>query len=266
MMPRLDEALQPHPAPTMSLADPFVHLPHLRHRINPPEASAVRMTDAVLAAWDQRARDVGRPEGWRMPDAAREATRRALLADHDPSRDLWVFAYGSLMWDPAVHFAEVRMARVDGHVRRFTCKGTVGRGSPEHPALFLALEPRPAGHCTGLAFRIPAASVDAETTLLWRREMLVGSYAPRLLPIQTPQGEVRAIAFAANPAHPDHVPEMGLTETAATIAAAVGLLGTNLAYLEQLAVQLDTLQIADGYVADVLGEVRRLGMDGVRGV
>lgn len=239
--------------------DPFVHLPHLRGRIQPPDASPVRMTDAVWATWDQRAREMGRPDGWRMPDAAREATRRALLADHDPSQDLWVFAYGSLMWDPAIHFSEVRVARVEGHVRRFTCGGTVGRGSPEHPALYLALEPTDSGHCTGLAFRIPAAAAETETTYLWRREMLVGSYLPVRIPLHTPQGPVRAIAFAANPAHPDHVPEKSLAETAATIAAASGLIGTNLAYLEQLAAQLDALQIEDGYVAQVLGAVRRAG-------
>jgi cation transport protein ChaC len=77
------------------------------------------------------------------------------------------------MWDPGFHFAEVRLADIEGFQRRFTYKITIGRGTPEHPALMVALEQRP-GRCRGLAFRIAADMVDAESEILWRREMLRG--------------------------------------------------------------------------------------------
>ena len=79
---------------TMS-TDPFVNLPHLRGKVIPADQSTVRVTPEVLATWDQRARDSGRPANWRLPDDVREASRNALLANRDASEDLWVYACGS---------------------------------------------------------------------------------------------------------------------------------------------------------------------------
>jgi cation transport protein ChaC len=117
------------------------------------------MTPQRLAVWDERAREAGHPVNWRLPDLGREATRHATLARHDPHDDLWVFAYDSLMWDPGIHFAEVRLARVEGFQRRFGYRISAGRGTPECPARMLTLAPL-SGHCTGLVFRVPAKLVE----------------------------------------------------------------------------------------------------------
>ena len=227
--------------------DPFRHLPHLRERVTPPAQSALRPTAEVMAAWDASARAAGRPADWRLPDAAIEASRRAVLGGRDGSQDLWVFAYGSLMWDPGLHFAEVRLAELDGFARRFALRSPIGRGTPERPALMLCLEPGP-GRCTGLAYRIAADLAEAESAILWRREMLRGSYRPQLHQATTPQGAVEVLVLAANPSHDDHADEQPLAETAATIACATGILGSNRHYLEQLAAQLAALGIVDDYV------------------
>ncbi len=263
---------QPHPAiwhtalRAMRAARPwsvvtpqaFIHLPALLGRLTPPDASALRVTPAVLAEWDERARQQGRGPDWRLACEVREAARQALLAQHPPGQDLWVYAYGSLMWDPGIRFAEVRQADLHGWQRRFSYRITGGRGSPECPALMLTLEQKP-GCCTGLVFRIPAAEVDAETTLLWRREMLRGGYCPALLPLRTPQGDVPALVFTANTNHPEYVGELPLHETAATVATACGPLGSNRHYLEQLAAQLQALQIDDPYVQTLWQRVQALG-------
>ena len=154
------------------------------------------------------------------------------------------------MWDPGFHFAEVRLADVEGYQRRFTLKINLGRGSQDHPALMLSLEPQQ-GRCHGLAFRIAASSVHAETAILWRREMLRGGYAPAMVPMATPQGPIDALAFVSNPSHPSYVGELPLDETAAMIASGKGILGTNREYLVQLATQLDALGIDDPYVAQL---------------
>ena len=238
-------------------ADPFVHLPGLRERLTPAAASSVRVTPEALAQWDQRARQQGLPPGWRLSEQQLEATRRALLGDFDPPRDLWVFGYGSLMWDPGFHFAEVRRAELSGHARRFSYRTILGRGTPDRPALTLSLEPSP-GACCGLAFRIAADLADAESAMLWRREMLRNGYRPALLPVHTPQGEVTALVFAANPAHADHVGELSLAETAAIIAQASGPIGSNRDYLAQVAAQLERLDIADAYIDALLHKVQSL--------
>jgi cation transport protein ChaC len=238
------------------IQDAYCHLPHLRERIAPPEDSALRVTPQMLQVWDQRALDQGRGADWRWSDEQLEATRVALLGAQR-EQDLWVFGYGSLMWDPGFHFAEVRLAELPLHRRRFSCSTVLGRGSPECPGLMLTLEPGQGG-CSGLAFRIDAAVAAHESGMLWRREMIRGIYQPRLLPVRTPQGEVTALVFAANPAHADHVGELPLDDAAARIARAEGVLGTNRQYLEQLLWQMEHLGLEDGYLQQLWTEVQRL--------
>jgi cation transport protein ChaC len=238
-------------------SDPFIHLPHLQGRLTPCERSELRMTPQRLAVWDQRARDAGLPADWRLADHVREATRTAtmLLRPGPADADLWVYAYGSLMWDPGIHFSEVRLARIDGFQRRFNYRITSGRGSPQCPALMLTLTPR-SGRCTRLAFRVPAERAEAETTILWRREMVRGGYAPQWQTLNTPQGDIQALVFAANCSHPEFVGELPLDQTAAMVAAAAGPLGSNRAYLESLHAQLAALGITDTYVEGLLAQVQ----------
>jgi len=184
--------------------DAFSHLPHLRDRVTPASKSELCVTPEVLAFWDQRAHKLGRSADWRLTDQELEASRLAVLGHLDGAEDLWVYSYGSLMWDPGFHFAEVRLAELAGHQRRFSYRTTIGRGTPERPALMLSLEPC-AGSCRGLVFRIAGELAHAESAVVWRREMIRGGYRPTLLPVSTPQGDVTALAFASNPSHDDYV-------------------------------------------------------------
>ena len=235
--------------------DAFRHLPALRHRVKPAEQSELRVTPQVLAFWDERARAQGRPADWRWTDRQIEASRQAVLGQLDLREGLWVYGYGSLMWDPGVHFAEIRLADLDGHQRRFNFRTSMARGTVEQPALMLSLEAR-AGCCEGLAIHLAAGQAEAELEILWRREMIRGAYRPVMLPVATPQGEISALVFTSNPAHPDYVGEMPLQDTAAIIARATGVMGTNRDYLEQLARQLEMLEIQDDYVAQLVQKVR----------
>ncbi len=241
---------------SVSIDDPFRHLPGLRERIKPSAQSELRVTPEVLAMWTERARLLGRPDDWRLTDAAIEASRRSVLGALPAHEDLWVFGYGSLMWDPGFVFTEVRLAELPGFQRRFSYRTTLGRGCPERPGLMLAIE-RSAGDCHGLVFRVAAHSVLVESTIVWRREMIRGGYCPTLLPLHTPQGPLTALAFASNMAHPDHVGELPMAQTAAIIACGEGVLGSNRQYLEYLVAQLDHLAIDDAYMSDLLAHVRR---------
>jgi cation transport protein ChaC len=234
--------------------DAFIHLPDLRDRVTPPQKSLLRLTPEMFAMWEQRAQAAGFPPNWRLSDDVIEDSRRVLLGDHSADDDLWIYSYGSLMWDPGFHFAEVRLADLDGYQRRFTLKIELGRGSQKNPGLMLSLEPQ-AGCCRGLAFRIAADSVHDESAILWRREMLRGGYCPAMVPMTTPQGPITALAFVSNRSHPSYVGELPLGETAAMIASGKGILGTNREYLVQLATQLQTLGIEDPYVEQLYGQI-----------
>jgi cation transport protein ChaC len=113
------------------------------------------------------------------------------------------------------------------------------------------------GDCRGLALRIPAAHVERETDILWRREMLSGSYVPTLVPVETPQGGIdEAVTFVIN--HQcDRYVQLGVEETARLIATGRGTRGTCLEYLENLAERLDLLGLEDRAIRELHLRVRR---------
>jgi cation transport regulator ChaC len=51
-----------------------------------------------------------------------------------PPHDFWVFAYGSLMWNPEFPHQEVRAARLLGYHRAFCVYSHHYRGTRERPA------------------------------------------------------------------------------------------------------------------------------------
>lgn len=223
--------------------DAFRHVPELADRVVAPEASRFRDMHARYAEFDARAAAEGRPEDWRLTHAAREATRRAALAGR--TGDLWIFAYGSLIWDPGLDVAELRRGCATGWARSFCLHLDGGRGSPDAPGLMCALAEAPGADCHGLALRIAAAAVEAETERLWMREMIVGSYIPRFIPVETCRGPVEGLIFSANPAHPRTVTDLSEAETARRIAHATGPLGDNFEYLDNLVTHLAALGMAD---------------------
>ena len=116
----------------------------------------------------------------------REASLKEALTRYQPGEEAWVFAYGSLMWNPALEFAEAQPCKVDGWRRSFCFWVPLGRGTPELPGLMLALER--GGECEGIAYRLAPDQVRSELAILWNREMLAGVYQPRWVPTRLRDG------------------------------------------------------------------------------
>lgn len=181
--------------------------------------------------------------------------RRTALAAMPPG-DLWVFGYGSLIWNPTFHHVEARPARLFGYHRRFCLWAPVGRGTPDRPGLWLGLAP--GGSCRGMAFRIAAEQRDEETDLLWRREMLGGGYVARRQRLDTPNGPVESIAFVANRANPRYVADLPVERVADAIAHAAGPLGPCRDYLFATLEHLQRLGLADPALRRLAAKVRTL--------
>ncbi|MBN9062749.1 MAG: hypothetical protein BGP06_15775 [Rhizobiales bacterium 65-9] len=167
--------------------------------------------------------------------------RRAL--DKRPPGDVWVFGYGSLMWNPAFNFAEQKVAVVHGWHRRFCLWMRTGRGSPDNPGLMLALDR--GGCCRGLAFRLAPEEVGQELLLLWRREMLSGSYDARWLTALTSDGPVTAVTFVVNRRHSRYAGALPVDQVARHIATARGPLGSCAEYLHETVDHLQALGFHD---------------------
>lgn len=252
MLP-LTGAISPKRTLPVPPPDPYQHHPELRGQILPAAESFFRNID--LAEIDRRVIADGQPADWRTPCDQREAQRKAWLNGRF-ERDLWVFGYGSLMWDPSIEFVEVRRARTDGYGRSFCIWDEGGRGSRDRPGLMLAMD---AGDgCEGLAFRIAARQTEHETFVLFRREMIVDVYHPVWLTLDTAQGPIEALSFAANHASDKVRPGIPLPEQACMIDGAEGMLGRNLDYLQSTGAHLDLMNIADPYIDALLAQTAQL--------
>ena len=97
----------------------------------------------------------------------KESLRRTLTAK--PRGAVWLFGYGSLIWNPTVRFAERRVARVTGWHRAFCLATPAGRGRSTIPGWFLNCKE---GHCEGVAFRISADIVESELATVEARDAI----------------------------------------------------------------------------------------------
>lgn len=232
----------------------YRYVPELKGKLIQPEDTRMRLSMADFDTIDKKARELGRPAPWRLTHEERNANRKATLAGR-MDQDLWVFGYGSLIWDPSINTTELRRARTSGYCRRFCLSQTFDRGSPEHPGLMLGLDLGTEGaFCDAIAMLIPAAHVDSESDYLWRREMIAGSYVPTFLAADTPQGEIQALAFCVDRSNPRYV-DMSVPDAARVIASASGAAGTNTAYLENLVSDLDAIGLCDTDMQHLLDEV-----------
>ena len=189
-----------------------------------------------------------------MSDTARRASLEATIAAN-PGREVWVFGYGSLMWNPAFHFQERRHGLIRGYHRKFCLRTELGRGEPGNPGLMLALDN--GGSCHGVAFRIAPEVVDEELDIIWKREMLAGAYRPRWLRVLDTRGEFNAITFVIDRNFKHYVGQLPELETVRLLATAGGRLGTCREYLENTVQQLDLIGVQDGKMHDLLGKVTK---------
>lgn len=176
-------------------------------------------------------RDMIAQSGWSHLLLDEAQLRASLAAVRPPSGACWVFAYGSLMWNPLFQPVERRAGVLHGYHRRFCFWIHAGRASPQHPGLMMGL--LPGGSCRGLLLRIPDHEAEAELALLWQREMVTGAYIPRRLPVRSPDGPVEAVVFVANPHHPTFAGGLPACDVARAIAKASGPLGHNRDYLRR---------------------------------
>jgi cation transport protein ChaC len=192
-----------------------------------------------------------------MSDAERAAQVKAILARAPRPGRVWVFAFGSLIWNPAFHFVERRTARIHGFHRQFCLWARAGRGSPERPGLMLSLES--GGSCTGVAYRLARGAAAAELDVLWRREMFTMAYRPVWTTARTAEGPVPAIAFSVNRTHERYVPGLEDGAVARYLATGAGPMGRCCDYLFDTVEHLRQLGIRDRRLEALEAMVRAHG-------
>jgi cation transport protein ChaC len=172
---------------------------------------------------------------------------------------MWVFGYGSLIWNPGFPVAETRIARASGWHRSFCMRSIHHRGTALDPGLVLALDRAEGAVCDGVAFAVAAGAEEETLAALRERELISSAYLETTLPLTTAAGEIEALAYVIDPDHVQYCGGLALEEQAQIIARAIGGRGPNRDYLWSTAQHLADLGIADPDLEWLAARVRDLG-------
>ncbi|MGF1588753.1 MAG: gamma-glutamylcyclotransferase [Pleurocapsa sp.] len=169
------------------------------------------------------------------------------------TKELWIFAYGSLISNPLFDYIDRCSVVVEGWQRQFCLLAPVGRGTIDNPGLVLGLEP--GERCQGIAYRLPIdENLESELLLLWRREMVVGSYFPTWITGKNSNCTIEVLAFTVNCQHPVYVNNLSPEKIIESLATAKGSLGSSAEYLSHTVQGL----LAAGIKDEILIELDRL--------
>ncbi|HEX2151311.1 MAG TPA: gamma-glutamylcyclotransferase [Stellaceae bacterium] len=204
-----------------------------------------------------------------FPDAGRIDPARAYVSVYpvDPmppaiaalrggGEPVWIFAYGSLMWNPDFDFAESRPAFLYGYHRSFCLYSRDYRGTPEQPGLVLGLDR--GGSCHGIAYLLPPDRVGEMLDRIWAREMTGRVYEMRPVALRTAAGKVRGHACVVRRESSDYAGRLSAEEAARLLAAAVGGRGTGRDYLANTVRHLEELGIHDALLHRIKARVAEL--------
>ena len=178
-----------------------------------------------------------------------------------PTGDIWVFGYGSLMWQPNFEYAEKRPARLHGYHRALCVYSFEYRGTEETPGLVFGLDH--GGSCRGIAFRVLEKNAKAVMQYLYEREMITGVYHPCWHPIElldetrTPSEKASAYIFVADTSHRQYAGKLADNETIKLIQQGHGKAGPCIDYVENTLQHLHELGINDRSLERIVKKVRQ---------
>ena len=172
---------------------------------------------------------------------------------------MWVFGYGSLLWNPGFEVAEKEIATLPGYARSFCMRSIHHRGTETLPGLVLALDAEPAHACEGVALAVARGHEARTLAYLRERELISSAYLERELEIDLRDGRrVTALAYVINPDHVQYCGGLPLEEQARIIARAIGGMGPNTEYLHNTARHLAEIGLHDPDIEWLSQRVRAL--------
>jgi glutathione-specific gamma-glutamylcyclotransferase len=179
------------------------------------------------------------------PEAVNGTMNKAVaqnMAVKTGNEDLWVFAYGSLMWRPGFDFLDRVPARLIGLHRALCVFSFVHRGTPERPGLVLGLDR--GGMCRGIAYRVAAASRTQTVAYLRGREQVTTVYVETMRQIELEdraRRRVRALCYIVDRSHVQYAGRLTLAESLHHVRRGHGQSGPNRDYVLETVRALEAL-------------------------
>jgi len=172
---------------------------------------------------------------------------------------MWVFGYGSLLWNPGFEVQERVIGTLPDYHRSFCMRSIHHRGTDENPGLVLALDEASGAICCGVALAVATGQQDQTLEYLRERELISAAYLEKFLDIDLADGrQVEAVTYVIDPDHVQYCGNLALEEQAKIIANAVGGRGPNTEYLYNTSAHLDALGIEDHDLNWLARRVRQL--------
>ena len=172
---------------------------------------------------------------------------------------MWVFGYGSLLWNPGFEIAVRAVATLPNYARSFCMSSIHHRGTVDDPGLVLALDERNGAQCAGVAFAVAAGKEDETLQYLRERELVSSAYLEKILTLNLADGRrVEAVTYVIDESHEQYCSDLPLEEQAQIIANAVGGRGPNWEYLYNTANHLRDIDLRDPDLEWLTARVREL--------
>ena len=172
---------------------------------------------------------------------------------------MWVFGYGSLLWNPGFEVAKTVVANLPGFARSFCMRSIHHRGTSAEPGLVLALDEHKGAACKGLALAVAEGHEDRTLTMLRERELISSAYLEKTLQVTPESGPpMAAITYVIDADHVQYCGGLALEEQAQIIAHATGQRGPNDEYLFNTASHLAGIGLRDADLEWLASRVRAL--------
>lgn len=172
---------------------------------------------------------------------------------------MWVFGYGSLLWNPGFEVAERVVSTLPGYARSFCMRSIHHRGTVQEPGLVLALDESVGAACEGMAMRVAEGHEARTLDYLRERELISSAYIEKNLTIHLTDGrDVEAVTYVIDADHVQYCGGLPLEEQAQIIARATGDRGPNTEYLINTAVHLSEVGLHDPALEWLHDRVRAL--------
>jgi glutathione-specific gamma-glutamylcyclotransferase len=157
---------------------------------------------------------------------------------------VWIFAYGSLMWQPGFAYVEAAPARLHGYHRSLCIYSIVHRGTPEQPGLVLGLDR--GGSCRGRAFRVDPQQEAEVLAYVDARELVTNVYRRTRLPVTVAGRRVPAWSYVVRREHPQYAGQLAPGRLLDLVRRGAGRSGHCRDYLLSTVGHLEAMGIVDG--------------------
>lgn len=201
-----------------------------------------------------------------MPQDVREKLVRDTISNAPDKAEFRIFAYGSLIWNPAIEIESTYRCSISGYHRSFCFWTVLGRGCADQPGLMMGLES--GGSCDGVAYSIARDKLETELDILFRRELLSYIYKPTWVKASfenAPNTGTEVLAFVVDSEHDRYCGDLDEDTMVKSLAVAEGPLGKNRDYLYQLVEHLQELGYEEPELTELAAKVKAYQADLKRG-